>query len=77
MESGFVPFNVELIHVVPGEIQKLVLVLPTQRLCFELLGLCWRWRRFRNFGNQVCRRCLREAVDEHANKWDLNEDVEA
>ena len=69
--------KVVFVHVLPGQVQELVLVLPTKRLFFELVGFARGKRRFCDLGNEICCRGFCDTVDEDANKWDLDEDVEA
>ena len=54
-----------------------MLVCPTDLTFSILLAVCRRWRRIRNFRDQISSGCLRNSVDQYPEKWDLEEDVEA
>ena len=54
------------------------MLVPPLDLAFgELLAIRWSRWRVRNLRDQVCCRCLRDAVDQNTQKRDLQENVEA
>ena len=57
--------------------QKLLLVLPRHLACRETLRICGRRRRVRDLGDEVRGGRFSDAVDQHAQQGDLQEDVEA
>lgn len=68
--------NVVLVHVLPWEVQELMLILPADRLCLEVFCIRWGWRRFRDLGDEIGGGSLCETVYEYSDKGDLDEDVE-
>jgi len=52
-------------------------ILPPHRILNELLPVRRRRRRLRDLGDQIRCRRLRDPVDQDAQEWDLEEDVEA
>lgn len=69
--------NIVRIKVCERESQKFMLVPPLDLAFGELLAIRWRRRRIRNLSDQVCCRCLRNAVDQNTQKRNLQENVKA
>ena len=76
LECWLVLCNVVFVHVLPWEIQELVLVLPADRICLELFGFGWRRRWFRDLGDEVGGGSLCKTVYEYSHQGNLNEDIE-
>lgn len=69
--------NVVSVHVLPWQFQKLMFVLPAERLLLEFFSLV-RWqRRLSNFSDQVGCRCFRQAINQDTKKGNFDEDIEA
>jgi hypothetical protein len=67
---------VDLIHSVEWQAQKLMLVVPSHILLFEVLGFLRRWRRVGDLGDKVCSRCFCDSVDEDTKERHLEEEEE-
>lgn len=67
--------DVVSIHVLPRQFKEFVLVLPTEGVFLELLCLIWWQRWLGDLGDQICRRCFSQTIDQDTHKRDLNEYV--
>lgn len=53
-----------------------MLILPSNVFLLEGLSFGRRWWWFGDLGNEICRRCLGHAIDQHAKQGNLEEDEE-
>lgn len=68
--------RIDLIHSVERQAQKLMLVVPSHILLFEVFGFLRRRRRVGDLGDKVCSRCFRDTVDEDTKKRHFEEEEE-
>jgi hypothetical protein len=77
LKFGLVHCKIVLVHVLPREIQELVLILPAQRLLLELFRFVWWKWWLGDLSDEIGCRGFCETVDEDAYERDLDENVEA
>jgi hypothetical protein len=58
------------------ELEEFLFVFPFDLALSKFIAVCWRRWRVGDLRDQICRGCLRDAVDQYPQKWNLKEDVE-
>lgn len=69
-------WDIELINVIQGQTQKVMLIFPSNLRLRELGPLGRSRRGISDFGYQICGGSFRDTVHEHTNKWDFQDDGE-
>lgn len=59
------------------QVQKLMLISPFLLACCKSFTMIWWWRGICDFGDEICRWCFSNSIDENAKQRDTKEDVEA
>ena len=61
-------WNIELVNVLQRQVQKVMLVLPSNLGLSKLRAFSRGWWRVGDLGNEICGRCFSDTVHQHTNK---------
>lgn len=74
LSSDFIGGNIELVNVLKGQVEEVMLVLPCHLAFCKPFTLCWARRRVGDLGDKIGRGGLGNSIHKHADEGSLQYD---